>query len=979
MLTLFGAAACNEETEEPKAPTENSIPGKEVGIRQLKVSVPRLTRFERVADHISCRINLRGKADRVNYPINIFISADEDSVYIEADDPVLSELPHQMYHLNAIILPHRSIASREESTETEDTIYVGARLSIEDPNNIHFRSSMRAGMNTIGSGTAEDPIIIASGDDFMTRISDPMTRGETHEGKYFEITRNINLNLSSVTYGNGWEPAGHNSISGGSTDFNGTIDGCDNYIENLFSNSVAGSGGLFYSLGEKAYIHNLEMKNVLFSGVSNSGALACYSKKGCRLDSIEVNGSIHGKENIGGLIGSGDADIRVCISSVNIVSEGDSYTRGSVGGFVGLGGEVNFTDCIRTGRIDGPKTDFVGGFIGGDKKTTSATFTRCYVCGTVSGMSFVGGFIGEGKCEFTACYAGATLPQNSYAYSTRWDIFGLNQKATPMPLEVAGEGDAVGGFVGSAITLAIHGENAFIYESPAKPCITGDNCVGALAGEADYIGEPGAQFTSSAYIKGENAVGGIIGSIDFQGEGTFINNGNIYGFHSVGGVIGTAESKVKEETFKIRCKNTGNVQGKSKVGGVIGNLEEPAEGCILENDGNVEATEDYAGGLFGYCEDIELHKDSHVGSANGSLKISGRSHVGGVSGHIEGIPGRVQCKSYCRVYANIISSGGCAGGIFGSAMSNRESTYEYKFFGEHSPIHVSITVTGGDNVGGAIGRFETAAVKRESKDLYIEGFDDMLQATITTTGNIAGGIVGRVCRLSDDDLNINFRNCHSFTTIKSTATGEVSGFGGIVGWYENANGDQDHDLKVTKCSNHGSLSGPNMTAAGGIIGYAQACRVTSCYNAGTVDAVMSVGGIVGRINGDSYVANCFNMGEVPSKSGRKWLAGIVGQKEDSNSLDVTIEACYNVGQTGWGIVGGEDKANIIRKNCLYLSTASNGDMSGKGSDDVSANYLRSNNWFYGFNYISVWKSNAGKGAPTLQGVPMFNEKLPLEQ
>lgn len=168
-----------------------------------------------------------------------------------------------------------------------------------------------------------------------------------------------------------------------------------------------------------------------------------------------------------------------------------------------------------------------------------------------------------------------------------------------------------------------------------------------------------------------------------------------------------------------------------------------------------------------------------------------------------------------------------------------------------------------------------------------------------------------------------------------------------------------------------------MTAAGGILGYTATCRVTSCYNAGRVDAVMSVGGLVGRLDGYGYIANCFNMGEVPSVSGRKWLAGILGQKEDHNSEKVTISACYNVGQTGWGIVGGEDKAKINCQNCLYLDTASDGDMKGSGSHDVTADELR-NNQYYGFNYLSVWDFYYGEAAPTLKGVPMFNEKLPLQ-
>lgn len=90
-MTFGALTACDEEPVVSAPPEENTIPGQEVGVKRLKVSLPRLSRFDNVIDHVSCRVHLRGRADRVTYPVNTFISADKDSIYIEADDPILSD------------------------------------------------------------------------------------------------------------------------------------------------------------------------------------------------------------------------------------------------------------------------------------------------------------------------------------------------------------------------------------------------------------------------------------------------------------------------------------------------------------------------------------------------------------------------------------------------------------------------------------------------------------------------------------------------------------------------------------------------------------------------------------------------------------------------------------------------------------------------------------------------------------------------
>lgn len=972
-IALIFIVSCSDEDIAPRQPSANSIPGKEVGIRQLKVSVPRLSRFERMVDRASCRIYLRGRKDRVTFPVNSFMSADKDSIYLEADDPILTELPHQMYHLNAISFPSKNITARDDSPVPEDTIYLGARLSIEDPDNIHFRSSFNVGANTIGSGSESDPWIIASGDDFMLRISDPMTRGETLEGQHFEITRNLNLNTSSTSYGKGWEPAGHNNINGGSTDFNGTIDGCDNYIENLYCFTDAGCGGLFYSLGENAYIHNIEMRRVMLDGNKDIGAFACFSKKGCRLDSIQVNGTIEGKENLGGLIGSGEADVRVCISSVDMSAPSDELSS-YIGGMIGRTDGATFTDCIRTGRIDAPDTGYVGGYVGGgpEPDNGTVTFTRCYVGGSISGMENVGGFAGYSSVEFAECHAGATLPQDSYAYTMMWDIFGLNNMMTPVPLEVAGELHYTGGFVGNAPRLTLHGENSFAYSSPAKPNIVSGQWAGTLAGKCVYYGDAGARFTSYAYVKGGNTTGGVIGYGDFRDSGSFINYGNVEGHDYVGGVIGDASAG--GTAFRANCRNSGNVRGHGSVGGVIGRISSVVDNAVMENDGNVEGSGDNVGGLFGQSSRIDLADGSHVSSGNGSLKISGVANVGGISGWIAPDKNQYLSHKYCPVYANIISSGGCAGGIFGYAyVYGSDSQAAYDMFDVHSPVRVSITVTAGDNAGGAIGYF----IAKDGDMAQICYFDDKLQASISTAGNVAGGIVGR---MEQDDNPTSLLHCRSFATISSTATSEVTGFGGLVGMCENRT-PESCDISVTRCSFHGSVSGANATAAGGIVGHGNDNFVVrECYNNGRVDAIRAVGGIVGRVTGEGTIDKCFNMGEVTSSPGRTWLAGILGQKDADNSAYVTISDCYNVGKTGWGIIGGENNSHFSCSRCYYLDTASDGDMNNSGAQAKTADEMRRKATYPGWISGLEWDFHEDVAAPTLCGVEMLpDEKMPLQK
>lgn len=109
-----------------------------------------------------------------------------------------------------------------------------------------------------------------------------MTTGNDLSGQYFELTENINFQMPEITTDKGWEPAGRHNINGGSTSFNGILDGNGNAIYLLSSSSTEDYAGLFYKLGSQAYLHDLKFTSVALMGKDYMGAAACYSEEGAR-------------------------------------------------------------------------------------------------------------------------------------------------------------------------------------------------------------------------------------------------------------------------------------------------------------------------------------------------------------------------------------------------------------------------------------------------------------------------------------------------------------------------------------------------------------------------------------------------------------------------------------------------------------------------------------------------------------------------
>ena len=166
--------------------------------------------------------------------------------------------------------------------------------------------------------------------------------------KYVQVQ---NIDLSSIP---DFEPIGIATAK-----FTGTYDGNNNIISNLTINKPTTSYiGLFGSIS-KATLENIRL----------------------------INGSITGKNYVGGLVGINHfSTIANCYatgvvtgtSAVDILS-GDSYSTSSI------------SNCYTTGEVTG--TSSIGGLVG--IHDNSSKITSCYSTGVVTGTSNVGGLVGN--------------------------------------------------------------------------------------------------------------------------------------------------------------------------------------------------------------------------------------------------------------------------------------------------------------------------------------------------------------------------------------------------------------------------------------------------------------------------------------------------------------------------------------------------------------------------------------------------------
>ncbi len=177
--------------------------------------------------------------------------------------------------------------------------------------------------------------------------------------------------------------------------------------------------------------------------------------------------------------------------------------------------------------------------------------------------------------------------------------------------------------------------------------------------------------------------------------------------------------------------------------------------------------------------------------------------------------------------------------------------------------------------------------------------------------------------------------------------------------------------KITNCGNYNNVTlATGLNVAGGIVGGYQTTKpLENCFNFGDLISKTNmkpnnIGGIAGNLlSKNAKLYNCFNSGNITAAKD-KIAGGICGAVTSATYTGVKFENCYNSGSV---IIGGIDTTN---ENSIYNSTSANdtkiiscyylGTAEGKeGSLPLSEDEMKDKKSFEAWDFINVWYIDTG--------------------
>ena len=254
---------------------------------------------------------------------------------------------------------------------------------------------------------------------------------------HYKQTADIDLNIYST--GEGWIPIGQNTI-----EFTGVYDGDGYNIVNLWSDSLAGYGGLF-GKADGAKFKNINLINVIIVSTASNymGGLVGYAVNmtedsiyNCHVSGV-INESNSNKMYIGGVVGSCKGSdvysINKCSFEGNIKS--NVYANGYIGGICGHC-FTSIKNSYSSGNIVAPRANVLGGLCGVLYSNNVCSYSyslvnineglnavgeriggllgevgngsrvlKSWARGSVSGECYVGGLVGQNHGSINDCYS----------------------------------------------------------------------------------------------------------------------------------------------------------------------------------------------------------------------------------------------------------------------------------------------------------------------------------------------------------------------------------------------------------------------------------------------------------------------------------------------------------------------------------------------------------------------------------------------
>lgn len=812
-----------------------------------------------------------------------------------------------------------------------------------------------------GEGTEENPYLITSTNDFAYLVSQLATYDSNYGyGQFFKQIADIKAPIPNCLYqGNAYKSA----------PFAGNYDGDSHKILNLTYLGTNGGEqsdaiGLFSILHDGAVIRNLDIEGADIEYPGNCcGLLAGVANGNIRIENLTLNGNIKStKDKVGGLIGyiEGNAQSLAQISirnvrlGVSFSESGSSYIGALIGWaenasiqvedissdgiFKNLRGNNHVAGLIGKlyGQIDARKiklqhttlNDFpisgnqnVGGLIGEAFLQAASNFKDITIDMPIKGSSYVGGLIGQIRSE---------TPTNILIAI---ENFQLSNPANRSQIQ---GGSYVGGMIGyshkthaNAFTIELKGESLF------HASITGQSVIGGIFGSLD---DTQIQFTpaSRLYMDNESLeassgiCGTLAGALSYQEPGKEIlldpeilvinPNIKIKGGNNVGGIIGTLYNGTLTGTYTPEFSATNVIVSKIPRPIFPGNIN--SEKPYRENAASI-------GGIVGYADKSTLRR------LFTQLSIYGRSTVGGIIGYASDTQ-ISDCGVKTETFNNGNNSAIMVGGIIGQASCSSHCEFS-------NLVNYSDISSGSNYIGGIFGSMVAGTSVKINKVVNL--------GKISATNNV-GGIIGKT---SGKDIEVY--DAANFGVIQGIAGDKEYGVGGIAGAAEDA-------ITIYKSVNHGNITinrNAKYYGAGGILGYVKqgGAHVRYCCNRANIDYPKDkedshgIGGIVGSIekandNDDSYVLDCYNMGEINGQQkaistlGTDYRGGIVGNLGSHGRCYRAVNGGYvRFGNAG---VGYGNKKNLTH---IYISPGTGKDF---GATSIPLPIREDKNIYQGFDF-----------------------------
>ena len=812
-----------------------------------------------------------------------------------------------------------------------------------------------------GEGTEENPYLITSTNDFAYLVSQLATYDSNYGyGQFFKQIADIKAPIPNCLYqGNAYKSA----------PFAGNYDGDSHKILNLTYLGTNGGEqsdaiGLFSILHDGAVIRNLDIEGADIEYPGNCcGLLAGVANGNIRIENITLNGNIKStKDKVGGLIGyiEGNAQSLAQISirnvrlGVSFSESGSSY----IGALIGWAenASIQVEDISSDGIFKNLRgNNHVAGLIGKlygqiDARKIKLQHTTLNNF-PISGNQNVGGLIGEAFLQAASNFKDITIDMPIKGSSYVGGLIGQIRSETPTNILIAIEnfqlsnpanrsqiqgGSYVGGMIGyshkthaNAFTIELKGESLF------HASITGQSVIGGIFGSLD---DTQIQFTpaSRLYMDNESLeassgiCGTLAGALSYQEPGKEIlldpeilvinPNIKIKGVNNVGGIIGKLYNGTLTGTYTPEFSTTNVIVSKIPRPIFPGNIN--SEKPYRENAASI-------GGIVGYADKSTLRRLFTQPS------IYGRSTVGGIIGYASDTQ-ISDCGVKTETFNNGNNSAIMVGGIIGQASCSSHCEFS-------NLVNYSNISSGSNYIGGIFGSMVAGTSVKINKVVNL--------GKISATNNV-GGIIGKT---SGKDIEVY--DAANFGVIQGIAGDKECGVGGIAGAAEDA-------ITIYKSVNHGNITinrNAKYYGAGGILGYVKqgGAHVRYCCNRANIDYPKDkedshgIGGIVGSIekandNDDSYVLDCYNMGEIngqqkaTSTLGTDYRGGIVGNLGSHGRCYRAVNGGYvRFGNAG---VGYGNKKNLTH---IYISPGTGKDF---GATSIPLPIREDKNIYQGFDF-----------------------------